>query len=61
MKRERPNLPTKAQVTRLVEAARAAGLKVAGFRVEADGAIVIFDKSAAPLDDFDKWDRARRT
>ena len=57
MKRERPKLPTKAQITRLIEAARSSGIDVAGFRIEADGAIVVFDKTASPVktDDLSKF------
>jgi hypothetical protein len=51
--------PTKATILRTVKAAEAAGVKVAGFRVEANGAIVIFDKSAAPVDEFEEWQESR--
>jgi hypothetical protein len=52
--------PSKAVILRTVKAAEAAGVKVAGFRVEPDGAIVIFDKSAAPKDEFEKWQESRQ-
>jgi len=53
--------PSKAIILRTVKAAEAAGVKVAGFRVEANGAIVIFDKSVAPVDEFEKWEQSRQT
>jgi len=53
--------PTRAQIVRAVKAAEVAGIAVSGFRVESDGAIVIFDQSAAPVDEFEKWDMERRT
>lgn len=52
--------PTKAVILRAVKAAEEAGIKVAGFRLEPDGAIVIFDRSAAPIDEFEKWQESRQ-
>lgn len=60
MTRNRP-YPTKAQILRTVKAARAAGVDVAGFRVESDGAIVVFGKNAAPQDEFARWQETRPT
>ncbi|MHA7871741.1 MAG: hypothetical protein ACX939_05260 [Hyphococcus sp.] len=61
MTQERQRYATKAVILRAVKAAEDAGIAVAGFRVEPDGAIVIFDKSAAPLDEFEKWQESRQT
>lgn len=44
-------MPTKAQIERAIDAARRSGVDVAGFKVEPDGAIVVFDKRSAPKDD----------
>jgi hypothetical protein len=46
---------TKATILRIVSAAKAAGINVAGVRAEADGSVIVFEQSAAPMDDFDKW------
>lgn len=51
--------PNKASIVRAVKAAEAAGIDVAGFRVEPDGAIIIFDKRAAPVDEFERWQASR--
>ena len=53
------NYPTKAIILRTVKAAEAAGVNVAGFRIEPDGAIIIFDKTVAPTDEFEKWQESR--
>lgn len=52
-------MPTKAQIQRAIDAAKRAGLDIAGFKVEPDGAIVVFDKSSAPKDDFSRWQENR--
>lgn len=59
MTQPRAPYPTKAQILRTVKAARAAGVEVAGFRVDADGAIVVFGKNAAPMDEFSQWQETR--
>lgn len=51
--------PTKRQIRRAVEAARDLGVKVAGFRVGADGSIVVFEASDAPSDEFEQWRQAK--
>ena len=59
MKHVRLRLPTKSQIERVVKAARSAGLDVSGFRIEPDGSIVVFDKSATPKDEFATWLESR--
>ena len=49
------SFPTAAQIKRAVNAAKAAGIAVAGFRIEPEGAIVVFDQSNAPADEYEKW------
>lgn len=51
--------PTKRQIRRAVETARDLGVKVAGFRVSADGSIVVFEASDAPKDEFEQWAQAK--
>lgn len=52
-------MPTKAQIARAIDAARQAGVNVAGFKVEPDGGIVVFDKTSTPRDDFTRWQENR--
>lgn len=52
-------MPTKAQIERAIDAARRAGVNVAGFKVEPDGAIVVFDQTSAPTDEFSRWQENR--
>jgi hypothetical protein len=50
--------PTKAQIARTVEAARAAGIDVASIEVRPDGTIVVADvrtAPAAPQNDFERY------
>jgi len=51
--------PTKRQIRRVVETARDLGVKVAGFRVGADGSIVVFEATDAPRDEFEQWAQAK--
>lgn len=53
------DFPTRAQIVRAVKAAEAAGIKVAGFRVESCGAIVVYDQANAPKDEFEQWRASR--
>lgn len=49
--------PTKAQITRAVDAARACGLDVAGFEVSPTGSIKIIEAHAMqiPANDFERF------
>lgn len=51
--------PTRAAIERALKAAKAVGIKPAGFRVEPGGAIVIFDAATAPKDEFEQWQASR--
>tara|TARA_R110000868_G_scaffold360648_2_gene622701 strand:+ start:2735 stop:2920 length:186 start_codon:yes stop_codon:yes gene_type:complete len=59
MKSTRLPYPTQAQIQRVVKAARKSGVDVAGFRIEADGGIVVFDRTASPKDEFSAWQETR--
>ena len=49
--------PTKAEISRVVEAAKACGLDVAGVEVCPGGAIRVVEARAVPqqANDFDRW------
>lgn len=47
--------PTRAAIERAFKAARACGMKPAGFRIAPGGVIEIIDASAAPKDEFEQW------
>lgn len=51
---------TRAAIERALKAAVAVGMKPSGFRVEPGGAIVIFDASTAPKDEFERWEASRQ-
>jgi hypothetical protein len=52
---------SRAAIERTLKAAEKAGIKLAGFRIEPGGAIVVFDASAAPpRDEFEDWRASRR-
>ena len=53
----RINYPTKALIKRAVDAAREAGLDVAGFEVSADGSIRIMEARALPSLGADEFAR----
>lgn len=46
--------PRKAQIERMIAAARASGLDVAGFEVSPDGSIRIMEARQMPKDDFER-------
>lgn len=53
--------PGKVAIKRAVEAARAAGLDVAGFDILPNGTIKVFDRTiiaAQPKDEFEEWEAA---
>lgn len=53
--------PGKVAIRHVVEAAKAAGLDVAGIEVSADGSIRIMEARAVPspaTSEFDKWNAA---
>ena len=52
--------PTRAAIERALRAAKAVGMKAAGFRVAPGGVIEIFDASTAPKDEFDQWQASRQ-
>lgn len=54
----RRGYPRKAEIVRVVEAARACGLDVAGVEVSADGSIKAVEARAIPMpkDEFDRWE-----
>lgn len=60
MTQARRRYPTQAAIDRAIKIARKAGIDVAGFRIEPDGAIVVFDKAAAPKDEFEQWQATRQ-
>ena len=49
--------PRKATIERTIAAARAAGIKVGGFEVDADGTIRILTERSAPAanDAYERW------
>lgn len=54
--------PSAAAIKRVCNAAKALGIKVAGFRVEPGGAIAVFEaaaNTAEPVSELDEW-RAKR-
>lgn len=51
--------PSTAQIVRAYKAAKAAGMSPAGFKVEPNGAIVVFDASTAPIDEYEQWQANR--
>lgn len=55
--RKKPTYPRKAQILRVVEAAKACGLDVAGVEVSPNGAIRIMEARAVetPANDFDRY------
>ncbi len=53
--------PGKTAIKRAIEAARAAGLDVAGFDLLPNGTIKVFDRTlspAQPKDEFEEWEAA---
>lgn len=54
---EKPRYPRKAQIERMVEAARACGLDVCGFEVSPAGTIRIMEARAVsePANDFERF------
>lgn len=59
MTRPRIPYPTKAQIQRLIEAARAAGIEIGALRITTTGQVTIVDKSAIDTvyedDDLDEY------
>jgi hypothetical protein len=59
MAARRAAYPHKADIVRLLAAARAGGLDPAGFELTAEGGIKIIEARAAPtppVDEFSKWE-----
>jgi len=55
----RLSYPSKAQITRVLQAAKAFGIDVAGFEVSPDGTIRIMEARAvkpAPANDFERFE-----
>ena len=56
----RKSYPTKATIERVVAAARASGIDVAGIEVFPDGHLRVVDTRTAdkaPANDFDRWEK----
>ena len=51
MTRKHIPFPTKAQILRLIEAAKAAGIIIGAVRVSPTGDVTVLDKSVAPTND----------
>jgi hypothetical protein len=52
----KPIYPRKATIERAIAAARAAGIKVGGFEIDADGTIRIMSEKASSNDSaYDRW------
>lgn len=46
---------SKAEIVRLIQAARAAGVDVGGFEVSPDGTIRLLPPQVSTMSDFDRW------
>lgn len=51
----RAHYVSKAQLKRLVDSARAAGIDFAGVEMAPDGTVRLLPPAASPANDFDRW------